>query len=75
MTAPLHYIELVARELSGMSLSGSKSSEVARLTLEVVAELRETRDQLDSHHAYISGLTNRKSCPICLHEQAEEVSA
>jgi hypothetical protein len=70
MTASLGYIEAVARETSSRSLSGSQSSELARLTLEVTTELRELRSRMDSHHAYLSGLRGNEPCPICMHEEA-----
>jgi hypothetical protein len=70
MTAPLQYIEAVAHETSSRSLSGSQSSELARLTLEVTADLREMRSRMDSHHAYLSGLSGRNGCPICIDEEA-----
>lgn len=70
MTAPLGYIEAVARETSSRSLAGSQSSELARLTLEVTAELAELRGRMDRHHAYLSGLSGGEPCRICVHEEA-----
>jgi hypothetical protein len=72
MTAPLGYIEAVAREVSSLSLFGSKSSELARLTLEATEELRDAQRLLDSHHAYIEGRDGSPECPICPHVCAYE---
>jgi hypothetical protein len=34
----------------------------------IVAELRELRDRMDRHHAYLSGLSGGQPCLICEHE-------
>ncbi len=36
----------------------------------LVAELRELRDRMDRHHAYLSGLSGGRPCLICEHEGA-----
>jgi len=56
MTAPLAYVRHVAEETSSRSLAGSQSSELARLTLELVRELEASRQAGDQLRAVLDDL-------------------
>jgi hypothetical protein len=73
MTAPLDYIKAVADQASERSMPGSVTVELARLTREVVAELREVRQFADAHHSYAAG-RDGGSCGLCAALAREAVS-
>jgi len=56
MTAPLAYVRHVAEETSSRHLAGSQSSELARLTLELVREVEASRQAGDQLRAVLDDL-------------------